>query len=853
LAKRLAAIVVEVSTNARELSFAHQAMAIVERDTGHLRLALTHAETALRASETLGRDRRRDVLATLGVTLAYAGRPKDGLKRLEEAEQLGRSDGDPWLNLRRAHVLYVAGRYEDALIDVDRSLAGSHRAQDHLWEARGLNTRCIINLALGDVTSAERDARAAEEVFDRLDQKLESAHSVHNRAIAAHHRGDLPEALRLMDVVTERYAAIEVAPSDLVIDHAQTLLTAGLTQEARSMTAAALAGTDLPPVKRAEILLTAAQAALLDGDVAAAHGDANFAGRLFAAQERPRWSHRAQLLALQTRYLAEHPELQDPAWSGDHPNSPAKQRQRHQQLLKDSEPLLDALTRERAAELAVAQVLHGRIARDAGMPEEAQRSFEQAARSRHTGSALARAAGWLAAALLADLREDRRALLYACRRGLDAVDEYRALLGDLELRALATRHGNELLTLAMHAVKARGDARGMLWWIERWRATALATPGARPLQDKDLQRKIAALRDVDRRLDAGGTATENLRQERARLETEVRRVYRRQPAEVRQAPGATTGDVLASLVDTVLVVPMYLDGVLYALTASDGRVRRRVVGPLADALREAKFARFALRRAAYGRDADVAAAASRLQTALLGKADSTWSGRRTVLIPPADLLTAPWGLLPALADAELTVSPSMRLWAVARGAPPSTGHIALVTGPGLSTGETEVTALSPVYHRARAIGGEGATVEAALQLLDGAGLAHIAAHGAFRADAPLFSSLLMADGPLHVHDLDRLQRPPHAMVLSACDSGNAAPIGPSEALGLVTSLLAMGTRTVIASVVPVNDRATIEVMRIIHEVVGAGGSLAQGWLRARQAADDPLHRATAAAFTAWGA
>ena len=105
-----------------------------------------------------------------------------------------------------------------------------------------------------------------------------------------------------------------------------------------------------------------------------------------------------------------------------------------------------------------------------------------------------------------------------------------------------------------------------------------------------------------------------------------------------------------------------------------------------------------------------------------------------------------------------------------------------------------------------------------------------------------------------VHDLERLARPPAAIVLSACDSGNTAPIGSHEALGLVGSLLSMGTASVLASVVPVNDRATVRVMRRVHEVAGAGGSLAQGWAAARRdAARNPLTRATVAAFTAWGA
>jgi hypothetical protein len=296
-----------------------------------------------------------------------------------------------------------------------------------------------------------------------------------------------------------------------------------------------------------------------------------------------------------------------------------------------------------------------------------------------------------------------------------------------------------------------------------------------------------------------------------------------------------------------------LDARLFTITVADGKVRRRSVGPLKAAIQEGRFARFALRRAAYGRVADVEAAAARLQHALLGQPTHEWSRPNVVVVPPADLLTIPWGILPVFADTALTVSPSARLWAAARDRPPDGGHIALVTGPGLSTGEQEVTTLSPLHSHARVVGGATATVAGALDVLEGARLAHIAAHGTFRADAPMFSSLILHDGPLTVHDLDRLERPPTEIVLSACDSGNAAPIGAHEALGLVSSLLAMGSATVLASVVPVNDRATVGVMRHVHDVIGSGGSLADGWLAARRAAADPLAVATAGAFTAWGA
>ena len=619
------------------------------------------------------------------------------------------------------------------------------------------------------------------------------------------------------------------------------------------MTSRALA-TDLQPVKRAEILLTAAQAALADGDVTTAEVDADLAGRLFAAQQRPVWAHQARLLSLQAEFLARRPDERLLVAASTEPVASDAAR-RNKRLLRSVAELVDQMRAERAADLSVAQLLHGRIAHDAGHDDEAMGSFEEAALSRQVGSGLARAAGWLAEALRQDIRGDRRALLHACRRGLDAVDEHRALLGDLELRALATRHGIELAALAVRDAQRRGDARDMLWWVERWRATALAVPRSHALHDTELDRRVAALRDVARRHDAADhSRREALRQERDRLENEVRRARRQQRTDGARAASFNLEEVFGVLGDTALLVSMYLDGTLYAITVVNGRVRRRTVGPVSVALAEARFARFALRRAAFGRMADIPTAAERLERALLGDPAPEWSRSNVVVVPPAELLTAPWGLLPTFADTTLTVSPSATLWASARNRRNKDGHIALVTGPGLSTGEGEVTLLSPLYRNARSIGGDAATVTRALAILEGARLAHVAAHGTFRADAPIFSSLQLSDGPLTVHDLDRLERPPVEMVLSACDSGNAAPIGAHEALGLVSSLLAMGTATVLASVVPVNDRATIGVMRDVHDIVGRGGSLAEGWLAARRAAaHDPLSQATAAAFTAWGA
>ena len=861
---------------------AHQAIAIVERDRGDAEASLRHGFHALRLARRVDNERQADVLATLGVVLAHAGRTSDGLERLDEAVRLSPARLLPRMLHRRGYVRGLIGRYDEAREDLTGAIAGSHSLGDTLWEARSLNNRSDVGLGLGDAAAAETDALRAEELFVRIGQDFEATQAVHNRALAVHQRGDLPAALTLLDEAIERYVALGNMRHDLITDQIQMLLAAGLTDEARALGRRALEGEILDPVRRAELLLASARAALASGDTIAAERSADEAAHLFGIQLRTRWVDRARLLRLRAQYIADHPgmlplteeEAHDPPQ-----RSPVEQRRRTARLLRDATTLVDSMRTSDRVELPVALLLHGRIAHDAGHDDEAEQSLEAAAATRHHGPPLSRSAGWLAAALLADQRHDRRALYAACRHGLDAVDEHRSILGDIELRALASGHGLELAQLAVAEAVRSGQPRQILWWTERWRATALDGSVEQPA-DPALAQELSALRDVARRLESAdepGLSTPALSRERDRLESSIRQRYRHLRA---AAPGPDAdprihGPDLHAILDElgddgVLLYLVNDRDTLHLLTATAGRVSSSDVGPLARAQREADFARFALRRAAHGRQVDLASSGRMLQVALLGETlppalrhvgrDEHGSPRRVVVVPPADLLTAPWGMLPILRDTVMTVAPSTTQWLRARrlrsesAHAAQTAHVALITGPGLTTREAEVSTLHALHDGARVLAADSATVAAAVGALDGAALGHVAAHGHFRADAPLFSSLVLADGPLTVHDLHGLHEPPRSLVLSACDSGGAAPIGSYEALGLVSSLLGMGTSDVMASVVPVNDVATLAVMTEVHRAAAEGGTLAEGWLAARRAgADDPLLAATAAAFTTWGA
>jgi CHAT domain len=226
----------------------------------------------------------------------------------------------------------------------------------------------------------------------------------------------------------------------------------------------------------------------------------------------------------------------------------------------------------------------------------------------------------------------------------------------------------------------------------------------------------------------------------------------------------------------------------------------------------------------------------------------------------------PWALLPRLRSRAVSVAPSATSWLRARradeAAGPLSGRVVLVRGPDLASGGAEVPLLASDYGadvrdgRCQALtvlGGGTATARRVLDAIDGAGLAHIAAHGTFRADSPLFSALRLDDGPLTVYDLERLRRGPRRLILSSCDSGIAAPAGADEVLGLAGSLLPLGTAGIVASVVPVNDVAVVPLMTALHRELRGGSALPEALRSARLGLEsDPVAAATGWSFICLG-
>src|SRR5205085_3662887 len=175
------------------------------------------------------------------------------------------------------------------------------------------------------------------------------------------------------------------------------------------------------------------------------------------------------------------------------------------------------------------------------------------------------------------------------------------------------------------------------------------------------------------------------------------------------------------------------------------------------------------------------------------------------------------------------------------------GGVVLVAGPDVPHAPDELDALARLYPSARRIDAADAAAATVLAAIDGARLAHVAAHGNFRADNPLFSSLRVADGPVTVYDFEALRRAPATLVLSACESGLSDVRPGDELMGLASVLLALGTNVLVASIIPVPDEATRALMCVFHERLAAGEPAAQALAAAQApfASDGPAGPAAA--------
>jgi tetratricopeptide (TPR) repeat protein len=787
------------------------------------------ARTGIRIGERYGNRRGVALLRRrLALTLAIDGSTRAARREIAGAlAQLSgrdRAESEVFrIAIHRAAHSADPAAHRQVLAGAARALRRLRDEGDELWQARLLYNRGLLLADRGEIASAESDLGRAHDLYMNAGAAAAAADAAGALAELVLMRGDVVEALRTIDRLQPLLSNDHIGLSGMSV---ATLTRARLLPEARHAAERhlALCRTTGHGDQAAATLLDLSTIAMLSGHPDEAADLARRAVRSFAARGKPVDAARARIVCVRA-HLAANDATRSSVRSG----------------LAATEVLTTAGWQTEALR---ARLVVARAALAAGVPWIARREIALARPLEARGVVFDRIELFQTRALCAlgeGSTADAKRLL---RNGLRLLDDYRSALGAAELRATASGIGSELSETGLRIAVETRRPEDVLAWAERLRGNALRLPPIRPPTDPELRAGEAELRRIARRgASSNGVDARGLAARQRELEAAIRARTRHLRGD-RAAPSMQLNvrDAARALAGRALVEYVELDGVLRALTLADGRI---VVHELGDArpADELEWLRFAL-----GRLADRSVGTERRASALAGASAAAKTldellvqpllpriGTGPLVVVATGVLHAlPWGALPSLRGRPVVTAPSLSTWLDVNARTRSRRRkIVLVAGPQLRHARAEVRALAQSLAGAAVLEGAAATADATLAALDGAALAHLACHGRFRADSPLFSSLELADGPLTTLELQRLRRPPEVLVLSACDLALSDRHPGDELLGLSAALLAMGTRTIIASVVPVPDAAARRLMLAFHRELAGGASPALALARAQ--------------------
>jgi len=521
------------------------------------------------------------------------------------------------------------------------------------------------------------------------------------------------------------------------------------------------------------------------------------------------------------------------------------------------DPLLEAWSCERAL---LARWLRGEAARAMGEAHKAKSLFIDTLRDAelyalpqlawrcHTSLGILAAEAGLAKS--AEASFTRAMALIEELRALLPTDEFRTAFVTDKLTPYA-----EMVRLCLTADDSR--AAEALNHVERARSRALIEMmggaiefrhKARDPFERDLAARLEELREelnwlyrqLNQPLDTSGVpkasrvaALQAAARERESSSAEiVRQLQQRGEVSLARIEPVPAPELQRSLgEDTALVEYFSLDGKLLAFVVTNDAVE--VVRDIATEEEvEARLERlhYQINSLRYGlremrKHLDQLAARTRhhlaaLYDLLLGPIEHRIGERRLVVVPHRALHYVPFHALHdgagyVIERREVAYAPSATVLNHCLAAPRRDIRRALLLGvpdEHAPRVRDEVVALAPMFAESVALLGEGATMAALLDRAPSADVLHLACHGQFRSDNPLFSSLRLGDGWMTVRDAYALELNCELVTLSACETGMSAIAPGDEVIGLARGFFSAGAPSLLMTLWTVDDEQTASFM-----------------------------------------
>jgi tetratricopeptide (TPR) repeat protein len=738
---------------------------------------------------------------TASVILAEAGYLGEALDGLEDlaAETTGVDLGR--FRMQIGYVLHQAGRLNEALAEFDVSERlfadggdGRDRYRVHL-------NRGLVLLQQGRLGPAETDFEIAESIADDLRLTVVQAQAAANLAVLHGRARRLSESLREFDRAAALFAAAG-NPSRTVavmeIDRAEVMMHSGLLLDAveAGRAAAELVEPSGNRMLFGDAQLIVARTLLAAGRVRQAMTAADRAASIFTESGRTDMLGHAAAVSATARLRG------------------ARTDEDGLRALEDAALLASELRsrgwQSRADEMVIERV---RSAARLGRIAEVRVDLDRLRLGTLDGQRQTALPGWYAEALVQASDRDVSGALDACGAGLDLLDDIVAEASSLEQRSASMRLGHDLSQLTIELAVSQRDADTVLAAAEGTRARAL--------HDELLARE------------------------------------RHQPL---TEDGATSlrSELSARLGDRTLVEWVVAGDHIWAVVFDADGSRLVEIGDCGDVVRARDSVLVWLDVAATEPDASSARAEramerlDRLLIEPLGLPD----GRGVVLVPVGLLHGIPWSGLPSFAGRPASLTPNAQVWLEAdRRAVAGARSVALVIGPGVDGAEAERRGIESAHGSVAVAAGAGATAPTVRSMFVSSDVVHVAAHGAFRSDHPLLSTLRLHDGEATLFDAVPERVRSKLVVLSSCEGGAQGASDGSEVLGLSAVLLARGAASVVAPLTVVRDLECADFVAEVHGELAAGEPIACAVanVRERWLADDDLSRwAVASSFTCFG-
>ncbi|GAB3888414.1 CHAT domain-containing protein [Terrabacter terrigena] len=790
------------------------------------------------------------------------------LARLAEAEQVVDELGDDRLRARIAYQrANIHGRVGDLASAWD-GLEGAVRRLDAFTERE----RCSVHLSRGMLAfellrpqeALESFAEAARLAHD-LGGGAQEFMARHNEGYAAYLLGDIPRSLA--DMADAETIEADVFKGPARLDRGRVLLEAGLVKEAVEAleTGVADLSADGHDQIRAEFELELARAHRLLGHLDLATAAAESARETYGHIGATAWAAKAVLvgllvdLARQRRRPGVRPQ--------DVPGTtPTPDRQSAPSDLDDSARAVArgaAATADRLAETATelgdseladsARVVAAQALLLAGEVEGAQTrllSLERVSTGSLSDELDAAAVTAMTLVAAGEPVPARRLLVRASRR-LAAGQEGSA---SLDLRTARAVHGARLAELDLELAVPRGSA-AVLDALDRWRSATDRLPSLGRPDDEELAALTEQLRGIRGQLrgETDPAVVRELDEHASRLERQIRDrdwALSRSGGAAHAAP-VRVRDARAHLVDVDRDHVWFFRhrDRLGAVGIVGGRATLRDLMPIGRAAELAQRVRVDLRAAATHHLGPLAGAVWSSLRSSAAELDDTllrpWrSERGLVVVSCPEVSALPWALLPSMRGRPFTVAPSLTSFA-RRGLAPRSGDatpgraadVHVSVGPGVPRASAEGQAIVGTWGAvARLV--QPSRRDELVAALARPGIVHVAAHGTHQVESPLFSSLVLHDGPVFAHELQPTGVRADHVVLSACEVGLTAPRPGHESLGLALSLLSLGARSVVAAVAPVPDDVAATTMTRHHELLSTGLPSDEALARAVAETDD---------------